>query len=118
MRLFVVLISLLILKSSCATEEVSAEAVLLKNCESTRKIVGKLAGIEANVTFLNNDGSIVVIVPVGDQTKRFTACNLPKEYQKDGLSITFSANEHEIYPNERLVGTPIEFTTLKVNVRP
>lgn len=120
MKLFTFLIALLIFKSSCDTASVESDAIKLETCDDAdRATVEKLSNIEATVTYLNNEGSIVVIVPDADKTKRFVACNLPEEVsKKDGTSIILSGNVKEIKPNERWAGTPIEMTTLKIIVKP
>jgi hypothetical protein len=121
MRLFVFLISLVILKSSCQTEEITSDSLSLTSCKEagvSRKTVGLIAETEATISFLTNDGSILAIVPNNDKTKRYVACNLPKEAEKDGIGVIFTANELEILPNERLAGTPIELKSIKLKVIP
>lgn len=37
---------------------------------------------------------------------RFFACNLPDSFKNPGLKIKFTIQSKEIFPNERLIGTP------------
>ena len=118
MRLFIFLIAILISKSSCDSVVLESKAIQLISCEDkTRNTIGKITEVEAIVTFLDNDGSIIVLVPNTDKTKRYVACNLPKEVAlNDGTSIVFSGDVKEIRSNERLAGTPVELTELKLKM--
>ena len=56
----------------------------------------------------------VYAIVTEDNRNRFVPCNLPRKFQKDGLLIIFSGNIKEIYPNERVIGTPFKLTKYKV----
>ena len=116
MRLFIFLIGILIFKSSCDSTSVVSDSVKLASCDyKDRSTTEKLKEIEATITYLNNEGTIIVLVPINDKTNRFVACNLPEiASKKDGTVVLISADVKEIKPNERWAGTPIEITFLKI----
>jgi hypothetical protein len=116
MRLLIFLIGILIFKSSCDSASVESDAIKLVGCDyKDRATTEKVSNLEATVTYLNNEGSIIVLVPMSDKTKRFAACNLPDvASKKDGTVVIISADIKEIKPNERWAGTPIELTKLKI----
>ncbi|MEW5856111.1 MAG: hypothetical protein AB1861_01795, partial [Cyanobacteriota bacterium] len=76
---------------------------------NTRTTVQTVKNQEGKVTLV---GENYVIVTEGTNGTRFVTCNLPDGFKTEGKAITFSGEVKEIYPNERLVGTPLKITAI------
>ena len=58
---------------------------------------------------------LVIIESVSDANKRYVARNLPDEYKKNELSVTFSGLEAKIPPHIRMAGRPLHLLCIKVS---
>lgn len=56
-----------------------------------------------------------VIVPEGSGGNRYYSEQLPDEYKKDSLHVTFSGMVGKIPPNVRMVGTPLKLQKISVS---
>ena len=63
--------------------------------------------VKATVKVLNN-GELFVIVPDSNANMRYISQQLPTEYKKDGLKVTFTGWEGKIPPNVRMMGKPLK----------
>ena len=64
------------------------------------------------------DGTIILVaesylLESKPDKERFSPCNLDDKYKVNGLDIRFSLIIKEIYPNERLMGTPCVITNIE-----
>ena len=46
--------------------------------------------------------------------QRYMACGLPADFQKEGLSVIFSGDRKQIFPNERWMATPFELKDIRM----
>lgn len=67
----------------------------------------KIKNVKATVKVLNN-GEMFVIVPDSNASMRYISQQLPEEYKKDGLKVTFTGWEGKIPPNVRMMGKPLK----------
>ena len=67
----------------------------------------KIKNVKATVKVLNN-GELFVIVPDNNANMRYISQQLPIEYKKDGLKVTFTGWEGKIPPNVRMMGKPLK----------
>lgn len=49
-----------------------------------------------------------------DSKGRYLPCEMPAEYRQEGLRVTFSGDKLEIFPNERLMGTPLRLQSIEL----
>jgi hypothetical protein len=54
----------------------------------------------------------VVIVPAANENERYFSAQLPNEFKKDGLKVTFAGKVGKIPPHMRLIGTPLKLTSI------
>ncbi len=78
------------------------------------KKVGTLKATKGIVKVLAED---MVVITVDGENQRYMANNLPDEYKKDGLHVTFSGEIGEIPSNVRMAGTPFKIGTIKVTLK-
>lgn len=62
-------------------------------------------------TLMQLKGSIIIIadsyfIEVIKGNERYSVCNLPEDFKKEGMPVMFSLIIKEIYPTERLMATP------------
>lgn len=65
----------------------------------------------ATIKMLNN-GELFVIVPNDNANMRYISQQLPEEYKKDGLKVSFTGWEGIIPPNYRMMGKPLKLKTI------
>lgn len=99
----------LLLIAICAFTVVSARAQLTDFVPD--KTVKK---VNATVKAMAS-GESFVIVPDDNNSGRYITAQLPQEYKKDGLKITFSGVVGKIPPNVRMMGTPLKLTSVCVS---
>ena len=51
------------------------------------------------------------------QQELFFPTNLPDSFKKDGLRVLFSGKRGEIPPNVRMIGIPLELSSIRVDIR-
>lgn len=54
----------------------------------------------------------VVIIIEGKDSERYASPQLPDEWKKDSLRLTFSGKVGEIPPNIRMIGTPLKLSCI------
>lgn len=74
---------------------------------------GELVNELGTVQQLSATRQWFVIVPDFDNTIRFLPSNLPASLQRDGIRVMFSGTIGEIPANVRLIGIPLELTSIK-----
>ena len=75
----------------------------------------KLSKVQATIRFLE-DKQTVVIVPLNNpREQRYISLQLPEEFKKEGLLVTFNGFEGKIPPNFRMLGTPLKLTAIWVS---
>lgn len=57
-------------------------------------------------------GELFVIVPDDNTNMRYISQQLPEEYKKDGLKVSFTGWEGIIPPNFRMMGKPLKLKTI------
>jgi len=78
------------------------------NCWEGRETIKQLLNREGVIKKDSNQVSIVL-----PSNRQLFPCNLPDSYQS-GDSVLFSANQKEIFPNERWEGRPVELTLIEL----
>lgn len=73
--------------------------------------LGKTKGIVKMI------GDSYVIEDAANNGKRWVAVNMPEEFKKEGLEVTFSGEEGVIPPNVRLMGTPLKLEKIAVTCK-
>lgn len=101
MKLLIVFFSLI----ACVTQPGSPKQS--DNCWKNRETVKELTDLEG-VIEKEADQLFIVL----SSSRRLFPCNLSDSYQI-GDSIVFSAEQKEIFPNERWAGRPIELTHIE-----
>lgn len=74
-----------------------------EDCHGVRKSIKRVKDQKAEVMLVGKN----YLLSVRPGTKRYKPCEIPRNMQKAGTSVVFSAIVLEIFPNERLMGTPI-----------
>ncbi len=69
--------------------------------------------VNALVKVLGDD--LVILESESDANRRYVARNLPEEYKKNDLKVTFSGLEAPIPPNFRMAGRPLHLLCIKIN---
>ncbi len=72
----------------------------------------KISKVKATVNSLGDE--IFVIKPEGDGSNRYISQQLPEEYKKEGLKVTFTGMVGKIPPNFRMMGTPLKLISISV----
>lgn len=62
--------------------------------------------VKAKVEVMDN-GQLFVLVPADNPNQRYIADNMPSDFKKDGLHVTFTGDVGKIPPNVRMMGTPL-----------
>ncbi len=73
---------------------------------------------------VNHTGTVRLIGHVGyailddlEPNTRFAPSNLPDSFKNDGIRVLFSGRRGKIPSNVRLWGTPIELTSIQLDIR-
>lgn len=74
----------------------------------------KVNKVKATIKFLE-DKETAVIVPDGSSSMRYISAQLPGEYKKDGLKVTYSGWLGKIPPNVRMMGSPLKITKICIS---
>ncbi len=111
-RYFPVLIIVLIFVScTCNKKTLGSDQTthLKQNCYDERENESKLE---------NAKGKVIVLMEtyfIETENSRLQPCELPQEFQKDGLKVTFSGDVKKILPTERRAGIPIHLSRIKLD---
>jgi len=71
----------------------------------------ELKKANATVRVLDN-GELFVLVPDDNANMRYISQQLPAEYKKDGLKVSFTGWEGIIPPNFRMMGKPLKLQSI------
>lgn len=74
----------------------------------------KLDNVKGTVKVLEN-GETWTIVPADNPNGRYISQQLPEEFKKDGLKVTFFGWEGKIPPNVRMMGTPLKLSKIIIS---
>lgn len=74
----------------------------------------EVSNVKAKVLLLEG-GELWVIIPDDNSNTRYISRQLPEEYKKDGLAITFNGWIGKIPPHIRMMGTPLKLTKVWVS---
>lgn len=80
-----------------------------EDCHGIRKSIRKVTKQEAEVIKIGN--RYLISIPPG--TRRFNPCEIPAELQNEGQKVLFSGIVLEIFPGERLMGTPFRLSAIE-----
>ena len=100
-KVFLILFLISISSSSCGAGHNPVEA--------GKELVNELGTVQQ----LSSNQQWFVIVPDFDHTIRFLPSNLPASLQRDGIKVMFTGTIGEIPANVRLIGTPLDLTSIK-----
>jgi len=92
----------LILASTCNT------FTKTEDCSPDRKVVNTIVN-QNGIIIKIGDNYLIELDSINSGT-RYYPCNLSDEFKKENKTIKFSGNVKEIFPNERLMGTPFVIT--------
>jgi hypothetical protein len=73
-----------------------------EDCHGVRKTIRMVENKDGEIMMIGNN--ITISIPPG--TKRYKVCAIPDHLKVNGTKVRFSGEILEIFPNERLVGTP------------
>jgi hypothetical protein len=102
MRLAIIFIGFIFVLAGCIHVNVTKET-----STSTVQSIGMTKNI-AN-TF------VIEAITIDGNIERYVPNNLPAEFQKENLSVSFEATLLEIPPNVRMVGQPIRLKSIRLN---
>lgn len=74
----------------------------------------QVKNIKATIKAMNN-GELFVLVPDGNDAMRYISQQLPDDFKKDGLKVTFTGWEGKIPPNVRMMGKPLKLTCICIS---
>lgn len=87
--------------------------VLYSPAQTTFEWKKELTKANATVKQLNN-GEVFAITPTDNANTRYLSEQLPEEYKKDGLNVSFTGWEGIIPPNFRMLGKPLKLKCICV----
>lgn len=73
--------------------------------------IRKIKNVKGHVTMLEFD-SLWIIVPTDNPNGRYFSKQLPAEFRKEGMNITFSGMVGKIPPNVRMIATPLKLNCI------
>lgn len=97
MKRFSIIVMLLVVAFATRAQDFVPEKTI-KNVKATIQILG--------------DGTTTVLVPDDNKSGRYLSAQLPEEYKKEGLKVTFSGVVGKIPPNVRMMGTPLKLSCI------
>jgi len=79
------------------------------DCHGKRNVV---RSVKSKIGIVMQVGGLYII---SDElgTRRYYPCNLKEDLQKEGMKVIFDGEILEIFPNERLIGTPFRLTFIR-----
>ena len=94
--------------------EVQEDSIITLPCSfDSRNTIGQIKEEKGVITRFSPEDETYFITPTNPDLPRLSPCNLPAEFQQDGLQVTFSGEIKEVYPNERWAAQP--FKLHKIN---
>ena len=94
-------------------------AVLLIGCNET-----SVEPVQGRDDIVNHTGviqqltsEVYVIIDDVAESRHYAPTNLPSDFKEDGLRVLFSGITHEIPPNVRLVGIPLDLSSIQRDIR-
>jgi hypothetical protein len=98
--------------NSCSLKVASGQdgkdGLAKEDCYPDRKTVESKSLFEAKIMLI---GEEMYLVPVDDDTQRYSPCNLPAGY-KENDKVKVALDIKEIQPHERWAGTPCVITNI------
>jgi len=89
------------------TEAAESKMTYNNDCFSDRAVTKEVTDKEVSMTKVMN------MFMFSYDSTRWQACEVPTEYQKEGMKVKVSGQVLEIRPNERRAGTPFNITSIK-----
>ena len=102
-------------KSTKETTPTTAKTVEIQtpaaeeDCYYPRKTIRTIT--EEGGAVLEIDGKYLIDA---DSRGRYLPCSVPTAYQQVGLRVIFTGDKLEIFPNERLMGSPLRLQQIRV----
>jgi len=95
-------------------DDPAADVLSAENCYySSRKIINTFDQVEGVIvlTTTGTETEATISHPVSQGTP-YCACNLPASFFQDSLRVRFSAQQKEVYPNEKWKCLPLILTSI------
>ena len=80
-----------------------------EDCHYPRKTIYTMENENGNIAFIANTYVIVTA-----EEKRYQPCELPTNYQKEGLSVSFTGDKLEVMAHERRFATPLRLHSISI----
>ena len=80
------------------------------DCHGVRKTIRRIKNQDAEILKIGEN--YLLSIPPG--TRRYNPCEVPEDFQTEGLKVTFTGLQLEIFPNERLMGTPLRLEDISL----
>ena len=113
MKIHVLLIFLAIsLLGSCKTTPpvvVMTEPIDGEDCYPHRRTIQEFKELDAKIVLMGPR----FIITTEDGKRRYQSCQLPEEFQNDGMVVIFSGIQVEILPGERRMAKPLRLISIK-----
>ena len=94
-------------------------AVLLIGCNET-----SVEPVQGRDDIVNHTGviqqltsEVYVIIDDVAESRHYAPTNWPSDFKEDGLRVLFSGTTHEIPPNVRMAGIPLDLTSIQQDIR-
>lgn len=81
---------------------------LKEDCHGVRKTIRTVKDKQGEILMIGSNVTINIL----PGTERYKVCEVPEEIKIDGTKVKFSGEVLEIFPNERLMGTPTRLTEI------
>lgn len=89
-------------------------SVLVAHAQNDFEWEKAVRNVKATVKVLE-DKETFVLVPEAESNKRYISAQLPAEYKKDGLQVTYNGMIGKIPPHVRMLGTPLKITKIWIS---
>lgn len=100
------------LLSSCKTTPpvvVNTDSIDGVDCYPHRRTIQEFQELDAKIVLMGPH----FIITTEDGKRRYQPCQLPEEFQEDGLEVIFSGIQVEILPGERRMARPLRLIDIK-----
>lgn len=89
-------------KAPITSEGVPQPEPTIEDCHGKRKVTQTLEEVNGFIVKIGDS----YLLETNGGTDRYKPCTLPDNLKTDGMTVRFSGNILEIFPNERLMATP------------
>jgi len=86
------------------------EKSMTEPCYEDREVTKEVTDEKATIT------KILDYYMFTTESRRWQPCDVPTEFQKEGLKVIVSGQVMNIFPNERRAGTPFRTTALRKDI--